>query len=1058
MSHVKKKEQSKKSKRTLNLLEQLVRNQVEIDIENMDKEKGKVNKKKEDTERKMHINGDVRQNGYERKGREKTKKSKHKVKESSQSKNIHVPDTSSPKQSRSRSRSPSSSSSFWSNGRDSRSRSRSYSHSRSRSSSQSRSGSRSRSYSRSRSRSYSRSSSRSDSRSRSRSRSRSPETPRSKSSEEPSQSTTKSLPVPSVKARDKDVMSDIVTSSSKKKPPTGHRQGKLLKRRQMKKYRSFEIDPDAFIEERLTQKYRELEDIVKGKSLKTNTITRQYIGQMEMLREQYHMVSHGLAPPGVILPRSLSQEMRNKGHQNSHYKKRPLSGESYNSELSNKSTDMAYRSMQNIIKDSRNPKHEYLSKKHKKRSKRKNSESTIDNSSFHSHNTATTQKTGSTAVTTPRDIDEQERMNYHLKYSSKEELRIWLKKKDKLYRKKVKEEKAKKRAEREQMVLEANEKFEKRLEAQKIYKKWADQKNKEIADQKRKERKEHKRILKEYEEKNEKKNIRPESAPLRRKDPSTPGGIKVEGTPETNVNIREKSNKSPNDSALLATPHPPTSKFIYKRPVAGRIKLAVNGNSPHGQKSDQERPKTASSSRSKSAEGNRMSYDQWVSQKRKQDQKKKELEEKHKQDQMSKSDPDLNKLIPDIARKRVHNVLEGKKRIDTGVKRIDDKLNKKFGGADFDSERKESEASENVRYSYRLESDRTENPNPGGQINVSGKAIKRPPTGTRRPQTAPAGRVPPPKKSSGSPRQAVVPKLEDVMNEENSSNPFKVPFPAEAGVPKHVASRQRKLFAEQIWERLEGEERPEPQGSDVPEPATCVGMGSPPANDSKPETEDERENENKDKTESSRGKSESEETENEESKKGESEESKVFLTQFNSIDNLNKIENTKFEGEKTEDSDESPVIEKLNLDFNESSQREDESDSEQTSTDRDQKEEEKSKEKDESTEEKEESLKDDKGNDKKESEQNGDDNSNESNNSQTEKDSLKNVDILNLDLENMTRSSKRVSFNEAPEVFQTEDWSTDTQTPDEENFKSELEDSTDSSEKQNVTFSDEDDF
>ncbi|XP_062604072.1 E3 ubiquitin-protein ligase RBBP6-like [Saccostrea cucullata] len=1048
MSHVKKKEQTKKSKRTLHLLEQLVRDQVEIDIENMDRKKGKTNKKKEDTENKMHINGDICQNGFERKGREKIKKSKNKVKESTGGTKLHVPETSSPKQSRSRSRSRSSSSSFWSNGRDSRSRSRSYSHSKSRSSSRSRSESRSRSrsYSRSRSRSYSRSRSRSDSRSRS--RSHSPETPRSKSSEEPSQSTTKSLPVPSVKARDKDVMSDIVTSSSKKKPPTGHRQGKLLKRRQMKKYKSFEINPDAFIEERLTQKYRELEDIVKGKSLKTNTITRQYIGQMEMLREQYHMVSHGLAPPGVILPRSLSQEMRTKGQQNSHYKRRPLSGESYNSELSNKSTDMAYRSMQNIINDSKNPKHEYLTKKHKKRPKRKNSESTIDNSSFHSHNTATTQKTGSTVVTTPRDIDDQERMNYHLKYSSKEELRIWLKKKDKLYRRKVKEEKAKKRAEREQMVLEANEKFEKRLEAQKIYKKWADQKNKEIADQKKKERKEHKRILKEYEEKNEKKNIRPESAPLRRKDPS--GGIKVEGTADTNVNIRDKSNKASNDSALLATPHPPTSKFIYKRPVAGRIKLAVNGNSPHGQKSEQERPKTASSSRSKSAEGNRMSYDQWVLQKRKQDQKKKELEEKHKKDQMSKSDPDLNKLIPDIARKRVHNVLEGKKRIDTGVKRIDDKLNKKFGGADFDSERTETEASENVRYSYRLESDRTETPSPGGQINVSGKAIKRPPTGTRRPQTAPSGRVPPPKKSSGSPRQAMVPKLEDVMNEENTSNPFKLPFPAEQGVPKHVASRQRKLFAEQIWERLEGEERPEPQGSDVPEPATCVGMGSPPANDSKSETEDEKENTNKDKTESNGDNSENGDIENEEPKKEEREESKVFLTQFNSIDNLNKIENTEFEADKTQDIDESPVIEKLNLDFNESSQRDNESDSDQASTDRDQKEEENSTEKDESTQEKEESVKDDQDN--KESEQNGGDSS------EKDKDSPRNVDILNLDLENTTRSSKRVSFNEAPEVFQTEDWSTDTQTPDEESYKSGLHDSTDSTEKQNVTLSDEDDF
>lgn len=125
-------------------------------------------------------------------------------------------------------------------------------------------------------------------------------------------------------------MSDIVTGSRTKKPPTGHRQGKLLKRRQRK---SKDINPDDFIEERLKQKYRELEEIVKGKSVKTNTITRQYIGQMEMLREQYHMVSHGLAPPGLILPRSMSQEFRTRGHldHSSKSQRRPMSGGSYNS-------------------------------------------------------------------------------------------------------------------------------------------------------------------------------------------------------------------------------------------------------------------------------------------------------------------------------------------------------------------------------------------------------------------------------------------------------------------------------------------------------------------------------------------------------------------------------------------------------------------------------------------------------------------------------------------------------------------------------------------------------
>lgn len=757
-------------------------------------------------------------------------------------------------------------------------------------------------------------------------------------------------------------------------------------------------------------------------------------------------------------------------------------------ELSNKSTDMAYRSMQNIIHYSQNPHHEYPpSKPRKRKSKRKNSESTIDNSSFHSQTTATTLKTDhSTPLSTPRTLQEQEQLNYHIKYSSKEELREWLKKKDKLHRKKVKEEKAKKRAEREKMVLEANEKFEKRMEAQKVYKKWAEQKNKEISEMKRQERREHKRILKEYEEKNEKKNIRPESAPLKRRETST-GGVKVEGRAETNVNLREKSKKSGNESTLTTTPHPPSSKFIYKRPVAGRIKLAVNGKNPDSQKTDRERPKTASSSRSRSAEGNRMSYDQWVTQKRKQDQKKKELEELQKKEQMSKSDPDLNKIIPDIAKKRVHNVLEGKKRIDTGVKRIDDKLNKKFGGGDFKSEEQEKEADEQVRYSYRLESDRSTTPSTSGQMNVSGTAIKRPPSGARRPQTAPAGRVPPPKKSSGSPRQAVVPKLEDVMNEENTSNPFQLPFPPEAGVPKHVASRQRKLFAEQVWERLESEERPEPQGSDVPDPATCVSMTSPPASDAGDKPEPARKKESNDNEKDGTDSNELKSEEREEKDDVDSEKDLVFMTQFSSVDNLNKIVNDNSEAnQKTEDVEATPEIEKLDLDFTKDSQKDNVSDQEENSNEADgDKTENKNlpkvdeKGEDDSEEEAKDSVVDDNKTSETKSEKETDETKGEKEETKGEKEETKgekdeeavssetiendtessqNVDILTLDVENTTRSSKRVSFNEAPEVFQTEEWSTDTQTPDEESFRSGLDDPANSGEKDLITSSLDDDF
>lgn len=62
------------------------------------------------------------------------------------------------------------------------------------------------------------------------------------------------------------------------------------------------------------------------------------------------------------------------------------------------------------------------------------------------------------------------------------------------------------------------------------------------------------------------------------------------------------------------------------------------------------------------------------------------------------------------------------------------------------------------------------------------------------------------------------------MNEENMFNLFQFLFFLEVGVLKYVVFRQRKLFVEQVWERLESEERLEFQGSDVLDLVMCVSM------------------------------------------------------------------------------------------------------------------------------------------------------------------------------------------------------------------------------------------
>ena len=544
------------------------------------------------------------------------------------------------------------------------------------------------------------------------------------------------------------------------------------------------------------------------------------------------------------------------------------------------SNDTAYRTIQNVMNVSRARERNILAseskrkKKKRKENKRKNSDSTLDNVNFETPSQVSSM--GSKGGSSPRSMAGLNKTDNHIKDSGNPKLLRWLKEKDKEHRKKAKEERRQKREEREKTVLEANEKFEKRLEAQKIYKKWVDEKNKEIAKQEKQKRKEVKQFLKAQEEKEKSTeiSIRPKSAPLNRRDPA--GGIRVEGNSSTNVNVK-------------TTPHPPASKFIYKRPVAGRIKLKISDKEP-----EKARPQSAHagnvSNGEDTARRQRMSYDDWISRKRRDDQKKKNLIERRKREEMSKSDPELSKIIPNIAKKRIHNILEGKKRVDSGFKEYDKEANEKFGGADFNGT-SETESQE-VRYSYRLDSPTRSSSSMGSNSARRGK-----PPPAARPKTAPHGgsRVIPPKQSSGSPRKAVVPaRVEEIMSNEDSTNPFRLPFSEEDGIPKYVAAKQRQLFAENVWKKVGEEERPEPQGSDVQEPHTCVSTD---VNNHSAESQSDA----KSRTNVENGDLKDEgDVKNVDTDK--SEEGKVFLTQFNSVDNLTNIVQNDRKSEKVETS------------------------------------------------------------------------------------------------------------------------------------------------------------
>ncbi|XP_060072348.1 glutamic acid-rich protein-like [Ylistrum balloti] len=727
---------------------------------------------------------------------------------------ISVPSANKNGKSRSRSDSNSSSSSFWSE------RSKSRSHSRSPKRGTPRSPRRS--YSSSGSRSHSRSRSRSHSRSRSRSKSSSPH------------------------SHVHSVHSNLNLKNSTKPHDTmseqGHRQGKrsqkgrktkLLNRSPLRKFRSMDITPDVFIEERLNQKYRELHELVQTNfSDRRPQVTRDYFNQIQSLRDSYTKVSHGLQPSGILLPGTgMLCDIKPPGMPQ---RRRPMSASTHAELRDLTMEDGTYYTIRNVTTASTAKQQQKVrtdingesSSKKKKSKKRKDSGSTVDSTlqrnGYHDSPPSSRTPSSSKATGSPRGKEPAEPTDHHIKYSNNPKLLTWLKQKDIYHRKKKKEERQKKKEERQKLILEANEKFEKKLESQKHVDKWMKRKQKENKSRLREEKIRENRITKErINQENVNgltvpgKPLRPQSAPPSKKGGNSgKEGAEQESMVVTPQMARMKEEEQRQANASGMEPHPPASKFIYKRPVAGRIKLTMKERPKSAsvippQRNASASPRRASGRDSSHENKQRMSYEDWLQQKRKHEVKQKK-EIQLQREELAKSDPELAKIVPEIAKKRIHRVLEGKKSIDTGIKSFDNKANKSFGGADFQDKEASADEDKSPRPSYRLDSDRVSQTDPkksSKNLKLSGQSVNM----DSRPSTAPArGRVPTPKQSSNSPRKAVAPP-KDTRSDEVSTG-FSLPFQEKDGVPRHVASTQRKLFAEKVWEKLEGEERPEPQG------------------------------------------------------------------------------------------------------------------------------------------------------------------------------------------------------------------------------------------------------
>lgn len=591
---------------------------------------------------------------------------------------------------------------------------------------------------------------------------------------------------------------------------------KLLRRKKVLKTNTLVIDPDKYLQAKVHQKYVELEELMSCSFIDPRKdVTRQQLYQMELLRDQYHNVSHGLASSHVIIPRSLPGDVRTKGA-------RPqsatthLSGTVHSSgkptqylDLDQDSYDRAYGTLRSVIDaehgkvthalrsdiiavrapptgDKKKPKKKKLEPKLKHKDNHSEEEDISEKPSVRSNRSTTS------GDTTPRWKDHTFGIDHHIKYTKNEKLKRWLKQKDKIYRQHIKEEKIKKREERDKLINEANDKIEKTIESQKRVKQWMHEKNKELRRRHREEmkREEAEKAARKKMEENlpgdtiKIKTHRPEDVKIDEAE------CKGEKTPEyvkEQIHLkREIEDENKQAKLIKQEPHPPQTKFIYKRPVAGKIKFKMQqerAKSPHGEKSDNERDERIQ-------KGMRMSYDDWLKKKKRDDSAKRREDERQRE--MAKSDPELDRIIPDLAKKRIENKLNSRKRVNTGIKEYDDKANKSFGGAEFTGEK------ERPRSAYRL----------AGQTS-DGPALQ---VKQVRPQTAPAsrGKVPHPKKSVKSPRQAVIPQKADaIMSNSDATNPYKVPFPPELGVPKYVAERQRKIFADQMNQRLAEAEQQE---------------------------------------------------------------------------------------------------------------------------------------------------------------------------------------------------------------------------------------------------------
>ena len=355
----------------------------------------------------------------------------------------------------------------------------------------------------------------------------------------------------------------------------------------------------------------------------------------------------------------------------------------------------------------------------------------------------------------------------HLKNSNNPALRKWVKEKDKEYRRKKTEERKKKREEREEKQAQENKKKEISDKGQEKVKEWMVKKRKEA-------------YITAKEERRRKKLEAEEEERRRSMLPDYSGIFKTRSLDKPN----ETADDVEKDVDSASTVPLAQSKFVYKRAVSGRVRLMKlqQESKENTKKSEKEKREMEKKLEEEKAKKMRVSYDQWLIQKRETEYTKRQ--EAARQRELAKSDPELERIIPEVARRRINNIKNSRKRIDTGLFSPNEKINKSFGGSEFDTE-----TVENSEYLDSL------------LVSGSKKTIRQRPASAKPTQS----KVLPNPKLSKSPRRpkSANPRVQSSIDAESKngktehgSGAFRLPFPPEHGVPKYVDQRQKKLFSD----------------------------------------------------------------------------------------------------------------------------------------------------------------------------------------------------------------------------------------------------------------------